>query len=221
MPERPGQLRRDALVIAGVIEPEAGVDGDHTLELAAVLRLGIECQQAAEGVTHQQGRRLGPKPLLDEGAQFLAQIAQEPGPAPRHGIAGPRRCPIGQGHGVARGVIPHPVGVVHRDDDEGGDSRIEPGPQGPGDADNLQQTLLPVKQIEHGEPSPGLAFIFLGQGDAVLPRLPQQGRMVGEALGVVEHVCLGRRECDHGEQQDDESCHGMNQDCVASLGDPP
>ncbi len=103
----------------------------------------------------------------------------------------------------------------------GGDSRIEPGPQGPGDADNLQQTLLPVEQIEHGEPSPGLAFIFLGQGDAVLPRLPQQGRMVGEALGVVEHVCLGRRECDHGEQQDDESCHGMNQDCVASLGDPP
>lgn len=103
----------------------------------------------------------------------------------------------------------------------GGNRRIEPGPQGPGDADNLQQTLLPVEQIEHGEPSPGLAFIFLGQRDAVLPRLPQQGRMVGEALGVVEHVCLGRRECDHGEQQGDESCHEMNQDCVASLGDPP
>ena len=51
---------------------------------------------------------------------------------------------------------------------------LSPARRGPGDADNLQQALLPVEQIEHGEPSPGLAFIFLGQGDAVLPRLPSR-----------------------------------------------
>ncbi|MNI53168.1 hypothetical protein D3C73_1079880 [compost metagenome] len=210
MLERTKQGPLDALVVGRIIEPQAGIDGDVALELAAVSGHRIQGQQAPEGVAHQQGRRGGAIAVLDEGAQLPGQVFHERWTAAGLGITGAGRRPIGQHQGVARGVVAHPVGVVHRDDDERRDRRIESGPQGLGDTRDLQQEFLPIEQIEHGKSLLRLLFIALWQIDAVLPRLPQQGRVVGEALGVMAHVGLGRRESDHGEQYRDESCHRVN-----------
>ncbi|MNJ62297.1 hypothetical protein D3C77_581340 [compost metagenome] len=119
--------------------------------------------------------------------------------ATRLGITGPRWLAIGQHHGMARGVIPHPVPVVNGHDDERRDRRIQSGTQRLGDARDLQQKFLSIEQIEHGKALLRLPFIVLWQIDAVLPRLIEHGRVMSKALGIVEHVCLGRRETEHSE----------------------
>lgn len=77
--ERGKQGPLDALVVGRIIEPQAGIDGDLALELAAVSGHRIQRQQAPEGVAHQQGRRGGAIVPLDKRSISLQEAAEHAG----------------------------------------------------------------------------------------------------------------------------------------------
>ncbi len=77
--ERGKQGPLDALVVGRIIEPQAGLDGDLALELAAVSGHRIQRQQAPEGVAHQQGRRGGAIVPLDKRSISLQEAAEHAG----------------------------------------------------------------------------------------------------------------------------------------------